>query len=384
MKQSSRLPLLSVLSASVVFGASVLAMQGSAYAQAKPNVVVGVVLPLTGVLAPYGKPNLDAITLAVDEANKNGGIDGRQIEIVAEDTQASNTTAINALNKVLQSKPVAIIGPGLGTQILAMLPLTEKAQVPLIAGPSTRKVTQQDAKYFFRNSSHDEADKVVLAKFIAQDLKKKKVGILHVMAEWGYSGRDYLSQELKKLGLEPVAVASYQATDKDMTAQITAMNTAGADVIYTQGYPIDEALVVKKFNQIGNKADYVASASLCKAFLRELVSATEMAGKYCQAPDVLPTHNDRPAVKTFVENYKKKVGFAPDMYIAQDYDAVGMLVSIMKEKGVERDAIRDGFKSKSYDGILGNYKADAEGNLWHSSVIMKIEGNGDVKVVARK
>jgi branched-chain amino acid transport system substrate-binding protein len=382
MKQLSRLPLLSLLSASLMFGASIAA--APVYAQAKPKIVLGVVLPLTGVLAPYGKPNLDAITLAIDEANKSGGIDGRQIEIVAEDTQASNTTAINALNKVLQSQPVAIIGPGLGTQILAMLPLTEKAQVPLIAGPSTRRVTQQDAKYFFRNSSHDEGDKVVLAKFIAQDLKKKKVGILHVMAEWGYSGRDYLTQELKKLGLEPVAVASYQATDKDMTAQITAMNSAGADVVYTQGYPVDEALVVKKFNQIGNKADYVASASLCKAFLRELVSAAEMAGKYCQAPDVLPTHNDRPAVKAFVENYKKKAGFAPDMYIAQDYDAVGMLVSIMKEKGAERDAIRDGFKSKSYDGILGNYKADAEGNLWHSSVIMKIEGNGDVKVVARK
>lgn len=382
MKQLSRLPLLSLLSVSVMFGASIAA--APVYAQAKPKIVLGVVLPLTGVLAPYGKPNLDAITLAVDEANKSGGINGRQIEIVAEDTQASNTTAINALNKVLQSQPVAIIGPGLGTQILAMLPLTEKAQVPLIAGPSTRKVTQQDAKYFFRNSSHDEADKVVLAKFIAQDLKKKKVGILHVMAEWGYSGRDYLSQELKKLGLEPVAVASYQATDKDMTAQITAMNSAGADVVYTQGYPVDEALVVKKFNQIGNKADYVASASLCKAFLRELVSAAEMAGKHCQAPDVLPTHNDRPAVKAFVENYKKKAGFAPDMYIAQDYDAVAMLVAIMKEKGTERDAIRDGFKSKSYDGILGNYKADTEGNLWHSSVIMKIEGNGDVKVVARK
>lgn len=355
------------------------------HAQAKPKIVLGVVVPLTGVLAPYGKPNLEAITLAVDEANKAGGIDGRQIELVVEDTQASNTTAINALNKVLQSKPVAIIGPGLGTQILAMMPLTEKAKVPLIAGPSTRRVTQQNAKYFFRNSSHDEADKVLLANFILKDLKKTRVGILHVMAEWGYSGRDYLSQELKKLGnIEPVAVSSYQATDKDMTAQVTAMNTANVDVVYTQGYPVDEALVVKKFNQLGSKADYVASASLCKAYLRDLVTAADLAGKYCQAPDVLPTYNDRPAVKAFVESYKKKAGFAPDMYIAQDYDAVGMLVAIMKEKGVDSDAIRDGFKAKSYEGILGNYKADEEGNLWHHSVIMKIEADGAVKVVARK
>jgi branched-chain amino acid transport system substrate-binding protein len=354
-----------------------------AHAQAKLKIVVGVVLPLTGVLSPYGKPNLDAISLAIDEANAAGGVNGRQIELVVEDTQASNTTAINAVNKVLQSDPVAIIGPGLGTQVLAIMPLTEKAKIPLIAGPSTRRVTQQGAQYFFRDSSHDEADKILLASFISNDLKKTKVGILHVMAEWGYSGKDYLTQELKKLGVEPVAVSAYQATDKDMTAQIVAMNTAGADLVYTQGYPIDEALIVKKFDQMGNKAGYVASASLCKAYLRDLVSVSEMAGKYCQAPDVLPTYNDRPAVKAFVENYKKKAGFAPDMYIAQDYDAVGMLVSVMKAKGTERDAIRDGFKSTSYDGILGNYKADAEGNLWHASVIMKFEANGDVKVVAR-
>jgi branched-chain amino acid transport system substrate-binding protein len=381
MKQLRRRLLSSGLAIAGLFAASLTVVP--AHAQAKPKIVIGVVLPLTGVLAPYGKPNLDAITLAVDEANAAGGVGGRQIELVIEDTQASNTTAINAVNKVLQSAPVAIIGPGLGTQILAIMPLTEKAKVPLIAGPSTRRVTQQDAKYFFRDSSHDEADKILLAKFIVNDLKKTKVGILHVMAEWGYSGKDYLTQELKNLGVEPVAVSAYQATDKDMTAQVVAMTTAGADLVYTQGYPIDEALIVKKFDQLGGKADYVASASLCKAYLLNLVTAAEMAGKFCQAPDVLPTYNDRPAVKVFVENYRKKVGRAPDMYIAQDYDAVGMLVSIMKAKGTERDAIRDGFKTTSYEGILGNYKADAEGNLWHASVIMKFEPNGDVKVVAR-
>jgi len=71
------------------------------------------------------------------------------------------------------------------------------------------------------------------------------------------------------------------------------------------------------------------------------------------------------------------------MYIAQDYDAVHMLVAIMKEKGVERDAIRDGFRTKSYDGILGNYKSDAEGTLWHSGVIMRFDANGKAEVVSR-
>jgi len=367
-----------------VFAVGTILGSAPARAQAKPKIVVGVVLPLTGVLAPYGKPNLEAITLAVDEANKAGGVDGREIELVVEDTQASNTTAINALNKVLQSKPVAIIGPGLGTQILAMQPVTERAKVTLIGGATTPGVTKQGAKYYFRNSGNDAVDKAGVARFIVNDLKKTKVGIIHVMAEWGYQGRDYLTKELKEVGgITPVAVGSYQPTDKDMTSQVTAMTTAGADLVFVQGYPIDEALTLKKFNQLGGSATYMASASMCKALLRDLVSAADVAGKYCQAPDVLPTQNDLPAVKAFVEAYKKKAGFPPDMYIAQDYDAVHMLVAIMKEKGVERDAIRDGFRTKSYDGILGNYKSDAEGTLWHSGVIMRFDANGKAEVVSR-
>ena len=354
----------------------------SAFAQQK--IIIGAVLPLTGVLSPYGKPNLEAINLAIDEVNAAGGVNGRKIELVVEDTQASNTTAINALNKVLQSKPVAVIGPGLGTQILALQPLTEKAKVTLIGGATTPGVTKTGAKYYFRDSGNDAVDKKGVANFIINDLKKKKVGIIHVMAEWGYQGRDYLTKELKEQGgLTPVAVASYQPTDKDMTAQVEAMNAAGADVVFVQGYPIDESLTLKKFIQLGGTATYIASASTCKAFLRDLVSAAEVAGKYCQAPDVLPTQNDRPAVKKFVEDYKKRAGFPPDMYIAQDYDAVKMLAEIMKEKGIERDAIRDGFKAKSYDGILGNYKADEEGTLWHRRVIMEFDDGGRASVVAQ-
>jgi branched-chain amino acid transport system substrate-binding protein len=368
-----------------LLAAATLLSAGQSWAQDKEKIIVGAVLPLTGVLSPYGKPNLEAIQLAIDEVNNAGGVDGRQIELVVEDTQASNTTAINALNKVLRSEPVAIIGPGLGTQILALQPVTEKAKVTLIGGATTPGVTKTGAKYYFRNSGNDAEDKKLMAGFILNDLKKSKVGIVHVMAEWGYQGRDYLSKELKEQGnLEPVAIASYQPTDKDMTAQIESMNSAGAEVVFVQGYPVDESLTLKKFNQLRGTATYVASASTCKAFLRELVTAADVAGKYCQAPDVLPTQNERPAVQKFVQDYETRTGFPPDMYIAQDYDAVKMLVDIMKANGVERDAIRDGFKSTSYEGILGNYKADEEGTLWHQRVIMKFDDNGKTEVVARK
>ena len=196
-------------------------LTGSVVPSAAQTIKIGVVVPITSVLAPYGTPFVEAMKVAVDDVNKSGGVDGRQIELLVEDSQASNTVAINALNKILQSNPVAVFGPALGTQILAMMPITEREKVPLIAGPSTRRVTQQGAKYYFRNSTHDAIDKETWTRYLVSDLGKKQIGILHVANEWGYSGRDNTAHFLETLfGLKPVSIASYQPTDKDLTAQI--------------------------------------------------------------------------------------------------------------------------------------------------------------------
>ena len=78
--------------------ALVAGLVGVAHAQ---SIKVGVVLPITSVLAAYGTPYAEALRMAVEEANAAGGVNGRQLELVLEDTQASNTVAINALNKVM-------------------------------------------------------------------------------------------------------------------------------------------------------------------------------------------------------------------------------------------------------------------------------------------
>ena len=352
-----------------------------AHAQA---IKVGVVVPITSVLAPYGTPFVEAMRLAVEETNKAGGINGRQLELVVEDSQASNTVAINALNKVLQSNPVAVFGPALGTQILAMMPITEREKIPLIAGPSTRRVTQQGAKYYFRNSTHDAIDKETWTRYLVGDLGKKQIGVLHVANEWGYSGRDNTAHFLESLyGLKPLSIASYQPTDKDLTAQILQVSKAGADAIVSQGHPVDEALLVRQLNQLGVKVPHIASGSLCLGYLRQLVTADEMVGHYCEGPDVMPPFNERPQVKAFVEAYKKRTGYDPDIYSTHYYDGTGMLVSVLKKYGVDREKIREGFREMTYDGIIGPYKTDEEGNLWHNAVVMKFLPGGKIEVVRR-
>ncbi|WJR80892.1 ABC transporter substrate-binding protein [Bradyrhizobium sp. NP1] len=363
----------------------VSAMMPAGKAASEPPIKVGVVLPLTSVLAAYGKPYLDAMQMVVDDANSKGGINGRQIELVVEDSQASNTVAINALNKVLQSNPVAVFGPALGTQILAMMPITEKEKVSLIGGPSTRRVSQQGAKFFFRNSPHDAIGKENTTRFLVDTLGKKKIGIMHVGNEWGYSGRDNVTDFLDKLyKLKPVSIASYQPTDKDLTAQILQMQRDGADAIVIQGHPVDEALAMRQTRQLGINVPIVGSGSLCFAYLRNLVDQADISGRYCEAPGAFPSLSANKDATKFAADYKAKTGFEPEIYTLQYYDSMGMLIEVMRKYGVDRDKIREGMSQLSYQGLAGTYKADSEGNLRHDSVIMEFMPDHSVKVVGEK
>ncbi len=364
-----------------VFGAGLLiSLMAGGTAHAADPVIVGVIVPVTGVLASYGKPFSDAVSVAVDEINADGGINGRPIHLVIEDSQASNTVAINALNRLLQSKPVAIFGPGLGTQILTMMPIIEKEHVPTFAGPSTRRVTQQGAKYFFRTTSHDGTTKELVTKFMVEDLKKTKVGIMHVANEWGYSGRDNVTKYLDELyHLKPVSIASYQPTDKDLTAQLLQMKNDGADVIFTQGHPVDEALIVRQMKQLDIKIAHVGSGSLCSAMLRKLITPAEAEGQYCEGPDIVPNQNPKPRVQAFVKAYEAKAKFPPGIYETSYYDVTHMLAEVMKKYGTDREKIAQGMRTISYEGVVGTYHSDEEGNLWSGAAISQFQPDGSIK-----
>ena len=331
---------------------------------------------MTSVLSTYGKPYLQALTMAVEEINAAGGAKGTPIELVVEDAQASNTVTINALNKVMLSKPVVVFGSALGTQALALLPITEKEKLPFISGTSTRRVTQQGAKYLFRISAHDAIDKDVATRFLVDDLKKKNIGIMHVANEWGYSGRDNVTAVLQTYGLKPASIASYQVTDKDFTAQILQMTKDGADAIFTQGHPVDEALIVQQMQKLGVALPHLGSASLCNSYLQSLVTLAEVSGHYCEGPYPVPQISPDAAVKDFAERYKAKAGYYPDAYMAFYYDIMKMVGVVMNQYGTDSESIRKGMAEMSYKGLVGTFKSDGEGNMWHGASIMAFTPQG--------
>ena len=141
---------------------------------------------------------MNAVQMAVDKVNSEGGIMGCPIKIYAQDAANSATTGINALNKVLEDDPIAIVGPMLGTMMIPSREIIDMEKVPIISASGTRTWTMNDNKYGFRIGEFDGSSKVALADFVVNELGFKKIGILISADQWGYSGRDYIQLAFKK------------------------------------------------------------------------------------------------------------------------------------------------------------------------------------------
>lgn len=353
----------------------------------KEPVKLGVVLTLTTNFAVYGTPMMNGVKLAVEHANANGGVNGHPIEIIVEDAADTPTTGINALNKVLESNPIALVGPILGFMMIPFREVVDKEQIPIISLSGTRGYTMNNNKYVFRTAEFDGNSKPALTRFVVENLGAKRVGILVVNNEWGLSGRDHVTATLRqKYNMEPVAVETYQTTDVDMSAQLLNLQKANVDVIVSQGHPADTAIIMKQYKQLGIEAPLVACSVAQTSINLDITEPEDVEGVYVQTY-ALPWDDPDPAIKAWAEEYYQKFNSIPDAYALAQYDGVMMLVEAMKraeENGnLTRQGIADEMWKIEYKGLVTTYKADSEGNMMRDYIIVKYGADKKGEIVAR-
>ena len=199
-----------------------------AHAQAKP-IKIGQIIPITGEAAESGKYHKQGAEIAVDKINAAGGINGRKIQIVLEDDQTTNPGAVAALQKLLEDKEIPmILGSIRSTQVQAMLPTINEAKIPVAIGGTNYGLTHSGSQWVFRFRPHDGMSAKVIAKFMVEELKQKKVGIVHASDAFGNGGRDMLVPAVKALGGEVVFVQGYNNQEKDFTAVVQGLKKSGA------------------------------------------------------------------------------------------------------------------------------------------------------------
>jgi branched-chain amino acid transport system substrate-binding protein len=344
-------------------------------ARAAEDIVVGALVPITGTFAASGIQYQSALKLAQDDINAGGGIAGRRLRIAFEDTQASNSVAVNAFVKVVkQHRPPFVFLPSLSTQALAMEPEVAKARVAALFGGGAMALQERKNPWMFRVRPADNLQSGAMAYGIVEVLKKKKPGILYAQDDYGTGAAAALEAILAQQGVAVAAKESFSPRDNDFSAQLLALKGKGIDVIVSINYNRDGALILKQRKSLGLDVPVVAGTGMAAPATLELVDATELAGVYCTA-DTLLGEGLGPASADFVKRYTAAFKFRPDSFGAAYYDAALILADGLAKVGPDADKLRAHFAAlKGFKGVARTYSIDpATNNLAHNVVLVSFK-----------
>ena len=375
MKKKLLMTVVAVLAASLMIGAPF------SYC-AEPIKIAGI-FALTGRAAHIGTSQRDAVLLAIDDVNAQGGINGRKLEMVMSDTESNPTKAVIALKKVLESEDVvAIIGPTLTGTAMAMRGFIEKEQIPafmhsggdvILMAPLKKGDQSSTPKWTFK-SPYKAAD--AMGK-ICEYMSKhgiKKIGFLYSNEGFGKDGLRNVMVQAPKYGIEVVAQEAFQPKDVDMTAQLTRINAKGVDGIIAWTVGPAMGIIPKNVKQLGIKAPlfecHGAGDPIFWKVAGEAGEGVMMPSTKIVVGDQLADNDiQKQKVLDYVKAYKAKFKREPGTMVAYGADAAFIMIEAIKKVGPDRAKIRAAIENtKGYVGISGIYNISPED---HNGLAMK-------------
>ena len=365
----------SIMGMTALFLSVAVAQEVKAEAASCPSPIpLGLTTALTGNTALLGTQARNGVEFAVDEINAAGGVGGKKLTLATEDTGASSTDALNAMNRILEGKPVVVFGSMISPHVFAQTEVVTKSETPFLVGATNAKVTAQGSKWLFRTHVHDGQLAGLIPEYLVKSLGKTKPGIMAVADDYGLGASKGIQASLAKLKVSPVAVTSYAPSDKDMSAQLLEIKDKDADSLILFGRPADVTLVIKQMSDLGIKLTTIGNASIVAQTTLNNLSAAEADGGYAIGGMIPQTSTDA-KVLDWSKRVQEKYKVPADNFTVSYYDTVYILKSIIERVGCDKSAIRDALAAtKDWKGMLISYQADAPGDLAHTLGIYRNKG----------
>ncbi len=331
---------------------------------------------LTGNEATFGQSTNKGIRLALEEANLAGGIKGKKLKLITYDNQGKPDEAASVVKRLItQDKVLAIIGEVASSRSLAAAPIAQQYKVPMISPSSTSPKVTAAGNYIFRVCFIDPFQGKVMAKFMTENLKLKKVAILRdVKNEYSVGLADVFAKEAVAKGAEVLADLSYQAGDIDFKAQLTQIKSKNPEAIFIPGYYTEVGLITYQARQLGIKGVFLGGDGWDSNDL-ERNSKKAVNGSYYS--NHYSTESTDPKVQEFIQKYKAKFSEVPDAMAALGYDSAKILFAAMERASeMKPEQIRNELaKTQDFSGVTGNITIDADRNAIKSAVIVQVEGD---------
>ncbi|MEG0912061.1 MAG: ABC transporter substrate-binding protein [Oscillospiraceae bacterium] len=343
-------------------------------AGASETVKLGFIGPLSGPASQYGEGCKNGVDMYINELNAKGGINGKQVELIAYDDKSEATESTSAYSRLVdEDGVVAIFGPVTTNPAEAVAALAAEDGFPLITASATGDTLTDIGDTFFRSCFKDSFQGVKMGKYASEVLGLKKVAVLINNSDAysvGLAGA--FVDSCKETGVEVVANESYSGDDADFKSQLTNIAAAKPEALYIPYYYENVYAIAQQAKEVGLNVPFLGGDGFDGLLGIENVDATLLEGF------IFTNHYSQeasPKSGEFAAQYETKYGVAPMSFSFTSYDSAQILTdAIAKAASMSSEDIVKALKATDLDCLTSHYTFDADNNPSKDCAMIKIEG----------
>ncbi len=354
-----------------------------------PPHVIGAMFAVTGDASSLGMPEKRTAEMLMEMINAEGGINGRPVEIVIEDTKGDPAETLKVAKRLVEANnALAIVGPSRTGTTLAVVDYMESVEVPLVSCAAGVQIVEPVRKWVFKTP---QSDRMAVQKIIEylQAQGMKRIASLSDNTGFGKAGLDEIKVLMPEAGIEIVATEEYGPTDKSMVTQLTKINRTKAQAVVCWGTPPGPAIVARNMRQLAMEIPLICSHGVAnETFLRTAGEAANgvvlPAGRLIVVDQIARDDPQAAVLEEYAQKYEAEFGQAADTFGGHAWDAIKLVALAIGQAGDDRAGIRDALEQT--EGFVGtggvfNFSAEDHNGLSKDAFVMVTVADGKWKLI---
>lgn len=327
------------------------------------EIKIGVITPLTGRAASYGRQTKMGVDLAVKELNAAGGVNGKTIVIQYEDDQADPRAATDAIQKLITVDRVSVILGGFTSRsTLAIAPIAENNRVVLISASSTADAIKDAGDYIFRNVPTNASQGKTMADFATREFKAKSAAILFDNGDYGITLKDAVRTHFLENGGSITSIEAYNSGDSDFRTQLSKIWEQKPDVIFFPGNYQESGLILKQGKELGMQSIFIGGDGSIAPELIEIAGGVAEDSYYANMAIGYGVTDEE--ISKFMAAFKAEYNEEPSVYSSYAYDAMNLVADAIKRGGYTSEGIKKAFyETRDFKGVTGITSFDGYGEV---------------------
>ena len=339
---------------------------------------VAVLASLTGPLASLGVPSKAAIDIAAKKFNDAGGLNGRQFELIYGDDQSDPSKGVIAFKRLLDDKPVAMIGPNFSSTALGIIPLVEQARLPMITMAAEDTQVAPGRRHVFMISLTTRLNAQANLGYL-KAIRATNIALLHDSGAYGRGGQRVLAELAQAAGISILQTETFNLGDADLTPQLTKIrNNAAVQALVMWGAGGTPAVAARQFRALDFKVPLVVTgAQGDPGFAKAAGPAAENlpfpAGRALMNAYLPPDNPSKKLFDEFNNDFRRVTNSDPNVFAAVAHDAFRLLASALAAApGGEPEKLVAALEATRLVGVNGEYAfgREARAGMLVSSIAM--------------